>query len=90
MYVENEVTSTFLDSQAYIRLYRERTVVTVPGPRTPRWCKSTFSGGSGDGNCIEIALTSSEVSVRDAKNAGGKALNLTAGAWHSFLELVMI
>lgn len=35
---------------------------------TPRWRKSSFSGG-GDGNtCVEIAPLRSRVAIRDSKN----------------------
>ncbi|HEV2780444.1 MAG TPA: DUF397 domain-containing protein [Actinophytocola sp.] len=59
--------------------------MTSPEPRDRRWYKSSFSGGSGDGNCVEIAPTAGAVSIRDSKNTSGGELTLPAAAWHSFL-----
>ncbi|MGH3877224.1 MAG: DUF397 domain-containing protein [Actinophytocola sp.] len=47
-----------------------------------RWRKSTFSGGGGDENCVEVALVDSVTAVRDSKNATGPVLVLPRVNWH--------
>ena len=37
---------------------------------TSEWRTSSFSGGGGGGNCVEIAVASGVVGVRDSKNPG--------------------
>jgi hypothetical protein len=49
------------------------------------WHKSTFSGSSGDGNCVEVALSPDAALVRDSKNAGGELLGFPTCAWRRFL-----
>jgi hypothetical protein len=64
---------------------RERTAMPVPQSRECPWRKSTFSGGSGQDDCVEIAFAPDIASVRDSKSAGGEVLDFTTGAWRSFL-----
>ncbi|ONI77187.1 hypothetical protein ALI144C_34480 [Actinosynnema sp. ALI-1.44] len=48
------------------------------------WRTSSFSGGggSGGGNCVEVArLANGSFAVRDSKNPGGGALILPHAAW---------
>jgi hypothetical protein len=59
--------------------------MTLSEPRTSRWHRSSFSGVSGDDNCVEIAFTPGAVAVRDSKNAGGPVLAVAEGTWNSFL-----
>ena len=49
------------------------------------WRKSTWS--SGDGNCVEVAITSDgTVGVRDSKQHGrGPVLSFTSAEWEAFL-----
>jgi hypothetical protein len=54
-------------------------------PSETGWHKSTFSDSSGDGNCVEVALSPDAALVRDSKNAGGEVLGFPTGAWHLFL-----
>lgn len=52
---------------------------------TPRWRKSTRSGGAG-GNCVEFAALAPDlVGVRDSKQPDGPILQFTPAAWRSFL-----
>ncbi|GAA3387181.1 DUF397 domain-containing protein [Cryptosporangium minutisporangium] len=47
------------------------------------WRKSTYS--SGDGNCLEIAVTAAEsVYVRDSKHPNSYVLNFSRESWTSF------
>jgi hypothetical protein len=50
------------------------------------WRKSSYSGG-GNGNCVEVAVQTDAVGVRDSKNTTGPALEFPAGQWHLFLGL---
>lgn len=46
------------------------------------WRKSRSSGGGG---CVEVAMSSGSVQVRDSKNPGGSALEFTGAEWASFV-----
>jgi hypothetical protein len=47
------------------------------------WFKSSYSGTGGD-NCIEIALSSETVHIRDSKDIDIRPLVLTPAAWTAF------
>ncbi|RDI22293.1 DUF397 domain-containing protein [Lentzea flaviverrucosa] len=49
------------------------------------WRKSSYSGGTGDSNCVEVSL-SADALVRDSKNASGDVLAFSAPAWRSLLS----
>lgn len=49
------------------------------------WRKSTYSGGSGTGNCVEVAVGAAVVGVRDSKNVTGRTLSFPVTRWHAFL-----
>ncbi|HEY3749427.1 MAG TPA: DUF397 domain-containing protein [Pseudonocardiaceae bacterium] len=49
------------------------------------WRKSSYSGG-GNGNCVEVAVRTEAVGVRDSKNTG-PTLEFPAEQWHLFLGL---
>ncbi|SFA84935.1 protein of unknown function [Amycolatopsis marina] len=53
----------------------------------PAWRKSSFSdGGSEDqSNCVEVAVTSAAVGVRDSKSPATPALTFTPASWSRFL-----
>lgn len=51
------------------------------------WIRSTYSDGSGN-NCVEAAVVSSGVGVRDSKDEFGPALVVTPEAWASFVRFV--
>jgi len=46
------------------------------------WFKSSFSG---DINCVEVALLTDGVTVRDSKNPVGPALRFTPAEWLAFI-----
>ncbi|WP_084628465.1 DUF397 domain-containing protein [Amycolatopsis nigrescens] len=48
------------------------------------WRKSTYSGDKE--NCVEVAIGSDAVGVRDTKNRQAGHLAITPGAWRAFLE----
>ena len=41
------------------------------------WRKSSYSGSSGNGNCVEVAMSSKAVGVRDSKNTTGPTLTFS-------------
>ncbi|MFE9173187.1 DUF397 domain-containing protein [Streptomyces kebangsaanensis] len=50
------------------------------------WFKSSYSGGSGD-NCIEVAVRTEAVLVRDSKDADRQTLTVSPDAWAAFTTL---
>ncbi|NDZ83048.1 DUF397 domain-containing protein [Streptomyces sp. SID10853] len=54
---------------------------------SPRWFTSSYSNNGGD--CVEVATnlvaSRATVPVRDSKNPGGPVLDVTAGAFASFV-----
>ena len=52
-------------------------------PAAPVWRKSTRSANS---SCVEVALASDIVGVRDSKDPAGPVLSLTADVWRSFVN----
>jgi hypothetical protein len=46
------------------------------------WRKSSRSGTNG---CVEVALDTAEVAVRDSKDRNGPVLHFTAREWEAFL-----
>ena len=58
----------------------------APGSRLPgmaiedkgAWRKSSYSGGSGSSDCVEVAFVANEVGVRDSKNTEGPTLAFPA------------
>ncbi|MGW5235709.1 DUF397 domain-containing protein [Streptomyces nodosus] len=52
-----------------------------------RWFKSSYSG-SGGGDCVEVAVESGAVYVRDSKATGhGPVLRVDRGEWAAFVAL---
>ncbi|MFJ2089759.1 DUF397 domain-containing protein [Streptomyces sp. NPDC087901] len=47
------------------------------------WFKSSYSGSGGD-NCIEIALHTQAVHVRDSKDTARRPFTVSATAWSDF------
>ncbi|MBV9025401.1 MAG: DUF397 domain-containing protein [Streptomycetaceae bacterium] len=47
------------------------------------WFKSSYSGGGG-GNCVEVAMTSQAVYVRDSKDTRIQSLVVSLAAWSTF------
>lgn len=56
--------------------------VTSPGAT---WRKSSYS--SANNACVEIALSSEFVGIRDSKSHDSGALLITAPAWRGFLSV---
>ena len=48
------------------------------------WFKSSYSGPSG-GECVEVAISSGSVHVRDSKERHGDALRFRADGWAAFV-----
>ena len=48
------------------------------------WFKSSYSDSEG-ANCVEVALSSGTVRVRDSKDQDGPALAITPTAWAAFV-----
>jgi hypothetical protein len=53
-------------------------------PTNAAWRKSTRSGGQG--NCVEVATTPTEIGVRDSKDRSGPVLVFTRSEWRAFVE----
>jgi hypothetical protein len=52
------------------------------------WRKSSYSGGNGEeGDCVEVALSTTSTGVRDSKTPGHR-LDFTPVAWRAFLAAV--
>jgi hypothetical protein len=47
------------------------------------WHKSSRS--SGNGNCVEVAILSDTVAVRDTKDRTGPVLTFTSAEWDAFV-----
>lgn len=52
---------------------------------TQDWRKSSYSGGSGSANCVEVAKTTRAVLVRDTRDPDGTTLTLSGNTWQEFL-----
>ncbi|MFD1146344.1 DUF397 domain-containing protein [Saccharothrix hoggarensis] len=50
------------------------------------WRKSSYSGN--DANCVEVAVRTTVVGLRDSKNPEGGRLLIGSGAFRSFLRTV--
>ncbi|MFF7148401.1 DUF397 domain-containing protein [Streptomyces griseoaurantiacus] len=50
------------------------------------WFKSSYSGSEGD-NCVEIAVRTEAVLVRDSKDTDRQALAVSRDAWSAFTTL---
>ena len=50
---------------------------------TPQWQKSSYCGTNA---CVEVALTSDAVLVRDSKNPLAMPLAFTADEWTAFVK----
>jgi hypothetical protein len=49
------------------------------------WFKSSYSSGEG-GQCLEVALASDTVHLRDSKHPVGPRMTLSPTAWSAFLS----
>lgn len=55
-------------------------------PSTLTWRKSSRSGWTKDGNCVEVAFTPEAVAVRDSKDPNGPALIVPPATFTRFLH----
>lgn len=66
---------------------RESTVDPADGQpleaASLNWFKSSRSGQ--DNNCVEVAVLTDQIAVRDSKDRSGPALVFPATAWTSFV-----
>ncbi|MEU6138895.1 DUF397 domain-containing protein [Streptomyces sp. NPDC047081] len=49
------------------------------------WFKSSYSS-SGDGDCVEVAVTPATIHVRDSKDQQGAQLTLSPTSWSAFVD----
>ncbi|MFE2185392.1 DUF397 domain-containing protein [Streptomyces sp. NPDC059455] len=49
-----------------------------------KWFKSSYSGSSGD-NCVEVAIRTKAVHVRDSKDTERTPLTVSPEAWAAFI-----
>jgi transcriptional regulator with XRE-family HTH domain len=59
--------------------------IVIEGQTQVPWRVSSWSNGT---NCIEVAIQSESVQIRDSKNRGGGTLCVPAFAWQKFIEVV--
>lgn len=57
--------------------------------RETRWRKSSYSGGSTEGECVEVAVAVDQVGVRDTKDRPGGQLTLPRTSWDAFKDRLM-
>ena len=57
----------------------------MTGERT--WRKSTYSGDTASGSCVEVSLAQDAL-VRDSKATQGEVLVFSADAWRAFVKVV--
>ncbi|MFJ7334783.1 DUF397 domain-containing protein [Streptomyces sp. NPDC101116] len=58
----------------------------TPPPLT--WIKSSYSGNDGP-DCVEVAISTLAIHIRDSKNKDGARLAVTAEVWSEFLEFTV-
>ncbi|MDT0614776.1 DUF397 domain-containing protein [Streptomyces lancefieldiae] len=49
------------------------------------WFKSSYSDTSEPSDCVEVAVTSAAIHVRDSKHPHGPRLAVTRAAWAGFV-----
>ncbi|MEU6039624.1 DUF397 domain-containing protein [Actinomadura sp. NPDC047616] len=54
----------------------------------PLWRKSSYSGEDTSSNCVEVAVLSPLVGVRDSKDPDGPHLHLTRSAFAALLSQI--
>ncbi|MEC3977782.1 DUF397 domain-containing protein [Amycolatopsis sp. H20-H5] len=57
--------------------------MSTPEPGVFAWHTSSYTAGNG--NCVEVAETSTEVRVRDTKDRDGGQLAFDRAPWRAFL-----
>lgn len=61
------------------------TEVSASGAAELAWFKSSYSGGEG-GECVEVAVDTSAVHLRDSKDVQGPRLTFRASEWSAFVD----
>ncbi|HEX3790245.1 MAG TPA: DUF397 domain-containing protein [Pseudonocardiaceae bacterium] len=59
---------------------------TTPRTLPPSWRKSTYSSGEENSDCVEVAVTSQLIAVRDSKNTDAAPLTFPVPTWQAFLS----
>jgi hypothetical protein len=54
---------------------------------TVRWQKSSYSDHAG-GECVEVAVLSSAIGIRDSQNPDGPRLSVTPSAWQALSQRI--
>jgi Domain of unknown function (DUF397) len=52
---------------------------------TTTWRKSSYSQGTVESDCVEVAFGAPGAAVRDSKNTAGPVLRFDSRAWRDFL-----
>ncbi|MGP2436025.1 DUF397 domain-containing protein [Streptomyces sp. JW3] len=52
------------------------------------WRKSTYSGGGEGNSCVEIAVLSTRIAIRDSKTPARATLTFPARSFSAFIESV--
>jgi Domain of unknown function (DUF397) len=60
--------------------------VTKPNLANVVWRKSSRSGDTSSGTCVEVASISAHVAVRDSKNPNKANLVILSNQWHNFIR----
>lgn len=50
-----------------------------------KWFRSSYSGGNGGGNCVEVARLEARRAVRDSKDPNGPKHVFDGAAWTAFV-----
>lgn len=53
------------------------------------WRKSTYSGSTDSGTCVEVSLDQAAL-VRDSKASGGAVLAFSLSAWRAFVAQAQV
>lgn len=53
-----------------------------------RWYKSSYSGGSGQGSCVQTAVTTTGMMMRDSKDPDGTTHRFDTTNWRIFIAQV--
>ncbi len=52
------------------------------------WRMSSFSGGNGGTDCVEVALPPEAAAIRDSKHPTGPVLLVRRSTWRSLLDAI--
>jgi hypothetical protein len=55
---------------------------------TPVWRKSSWSSGSVNTDCVEVARFPSVIGIRDSKDPAGASLSISEGAFAALLARI--